>query len=294
MRRIEDVTQRPVSSWRASKRHPIPKDPSKCRGRHCGHYPRLVLEGFEGEKDKADKTASSERTDSSKMDTFAITREQVKAHLLRRGALTDNFEHPLLFARSGMHILTTGPGCAITVDHAQSDSGEWYESDSDSASHVYGEHYRYDDDVFSNSDFSQQGSPSSSPSPTGARNDIDDVFDLSQRDGITALCKSVLQRLPEIQNLSLSGFLFLSLGRSPPVLPTLRSFSLGPPTAQLDHSRSLDSMQLPGLEKLRICDDYLSFDVAKAIAGTKGEWKSLREARWDHGGSSAYGSQFFS
>lgn len=285
MRRIEDAENRPVIPWRAAKTHPAPRASSKCRSRECSHYPKLVLEGFDRSTKKGSKSASS-KGDCSSQKTFTITRDQVKAHLLRPGALTDDFEHPLLFARSGLRMLAMGPGCSIVIDHDQREIDAYYGFSSfDDDHHEYGDFFRYNDDAFSQSSDSPQGSPRSTSSGQSTSSDSNDSFDASHRDGLVALARSVLYRVVALENLSLTGFLHLSLGREPPALTTLRCLSVGPGTSPPTLNLSLSVVQLPSLVKLRCCADYLNTGIAKRIAGTKKHWPSLREIRWDFGGS---------
>lgn len=293
MRRIEDEEGRSVASWRAKKSHPTPRDSSECRNGQCGHYPTLVLEGFEGSKKASSKKAptseSSTKTEQSKQKSVVITRDQVRHHLQRRGALTDSFEHPLLFARSGVRALSTDYGGTVEINHDEArPSDDFYgTSDSEDEYHSYGEYYRHNDDNFSSSSASSSPSSRSSTSISTA-DDSNDSFDLSQRGGIVALCRSVLHRLPTLENLSLTGFLHLSFGRSPPAFDKLLCLSLGPPTCLPACIRSLDSLRLPAVKKLRLCADYLGSDVAKRISGLTAGWESLRETRWDYGASSDY------
>ena len=79
----------------------------------CGYYPSVILEGFEflegelrsGEIEAPPSTTKKKEGGKQKgtgHNRIVITREQVEAHLARKGAYTDHFDHPLMYARSDL------------------------------------------------------------------------------------------------------------------------------------------------------------------------------------------------
>lgn len=278
MRRLEQASNRTVVSWKASKTHPVGKDPRDCCHGKCAHYPRLVLEGFEGRSKKAKKGHAEENT-------FLVTRAEVKKHLTRRGAPTDNFEHPIVFAQCDLRLLAASHDGAIRVDYERRRANSFYGSiDSEDESYDLDDVLlRYNDD-----DFSQPTElPLRPRSPTDSEGSAADTFDLLQYDGISALANSVLRRTPKVVNLSLTGFLGRCLQPpKPPLLATLRCLSLGPPASPPGAMVDTENLSLPMLEKLRFCGDFLETSLARRISGQDGDWSKMRETQWDFGSSS--------
>lgn len=69
-----------------------------CAAGQCRHYPTVVTSETSGRI-----TRSTFRAQSAKS-TFFLPFASLRAHLARRGSLTDRFDHPLLFARSELSV----------------------------------------------------------------------------------------------------------------------------------------------------------------------------------------------
>lgn len=319
MRRVDDESKRPVRRW-ASKEQPC-KDPERCRTGECGHYPTLQLRGFDQlssttstQKEEALKASGEdgqlsdtklnvqpETRDSAGGDGGAkataagkgnehdhpvciVTREQVLNHISRRGASTDFFEHPLVYARSNMHILGIKDRKVI-VDYEHEQTEDLYSFDSEGGGSESDADSSMDEESESSS--SHFGSSiswpsSSSSSPQGK---VQGVMDHARHRGIISLARSVLRRTYRLQNLSLSGSIHSLLSSSRIfVLHSIRSLSVGPFCPPSSAEYCVAWVKLPSLEKLRICGSTIAERTAADVAGEGEEsWKKLREAEWDFG-----------
>lgn len=283
MRRIEEAENRPIQSWRASKAHPIGTDERDCRHGECGHYPSLILKGFEGRGPQV-------KEQQPEGDTIIVRREEVMKHLTRRGAHTDSFEHPIIFSQSDLRLLAQDDDGIITIDYEQQRVSSFYpESDyDDDNGDLDNMLFRFNDDDFSQYDHR----PVRPASPTESDMSADDTFDLLQHDGISALANSVLRRTPKVLNLSLTGFLSHCIQQpKPSLLRTLRCLSLGPPAQPPGAVFLFQELWLPAMEKLRFSGSYLGWSIARRIAGNdSGNWRAMREAQWDFGSSKIPGA----
>lgn len=254
------------------------KDPRDCCNARCEHYPELVLEGF------GDRGPQNKDKEPPEGDILVVTHEDVMKHLARRGAHTDNFEHPVIFAQSDLRILSQRDDGTITVNYDQKARNNFYpDPDSEDEDNYHGDLddmlYRFNDDEWSESSLA----PLRPPSPTDSEGSAYDTFDLLQHDGISALASSVLRRTPKVLNLSLTGFLSQCLHQPPmpTLLRKLRCLSLGPPGTPPGVIFNFQDLWLPAMEKLRFCGSYLT--EASHISGRYGNWRSMREAQWDFG-----------
>lgn len=253
MREVEQVDE----EYR--KNHPgyvRPRSPDSRPGDHskCSKYPRLVIEGFP----PLPKTAKKEPP--STKPAFVVTRADILRHLARRGSITDRFDHPLLFARSGIE----------TVNRA-----------SRNGQHRYPLAERHDLDP---EDFPDLFSPSHGFGVAGSTSlrsaEVLDplIANTATLGALLGHLRSVLSYTPYLANLSLTGFLERAVcgTRSvAPLLKELRSLSLGPPP--LAWLRPMEFSHFYLLEKLRICGILLRDDEAHSISQ---ELMSLEEMQW--------------
>lgn len=338
MRRVDDVEQRPASSWRCEKSEASEK-PYKLTGRRCWHYPKLMLEGFEANKAGVERSESAETEASSAAGSekdgeegkessrevsggnseaestskkragngegpdarakqsayvFVVTRQQVKAHLSRRGSPGDHFDHPLLVARTRLRMLTLDDDGAVIVDPAGY-GDEFYDEEEldDEGSEDFGVPSVDDvSDEASEASLSFNGSSRSSSSRgPGRRLSRDssscssDVWDPSRRDGLLGLAGSVFRFLPNVKNLALTGFFHHIISKQrPSSIPTKVAYLCADPLSPYSDAGLLfHDMQLLALEKFRICGHYFGRSLAGQIAGLRGYWPKLREATWDFG-----------
>lgn len=93
MRRVEDEKGYPVRHWDARPYIPPPKIEKKCEAGICKHYPHI---GVTAEGSLPQQPIGSLPGQAS----FFVSLTEARSHLARRRALTDRFDHPLLFARS--------------------------------------------------------------------------------------------------------------------------------------------------------------------------------------------------
>lgn len=304
MHQIEERDKRLLPSWKSTKS--LPKGTQECRHGKCGHYPRVKLdESFEGVKQQASKTPTSGKAKKGKTEAaatakkvdkaspaklgnessyFVVTREQIDKHVIRRGAFTDHFNHPLIIARSGLRHLTSDGDVGVKVIDGDYDGDDecHYPSESESyASDPYDSH-RYNDE-----DFATPRSPrpaDSMRSSPSADSLIGRDWDPATRDDILALAVSTLRLIPLVNNLSLTGYLHLCLQRPQPKLNMLRYVSIGPLATPDGSGGYMVGYNLPAMEKLRFCGNMLDLAAAQQIGDREAKgWPALREACWDYG-----------
>lgn len=329
MRRIEDAEGRVVPSWRDKTESSTLRIPTNCRVRRCGHYPRLVLEGFDcRNKDKAKQRSAYTRrrprmdsasgywtdegdaysdeedewTDEDEEDsedgegerkTFTITLEQVNTHLARRGTSHDHLDHPLLVARSGLQALTMSRGGVPLVVHGDYPDEEragfydWDDPTDDDDSEHEGRHLRYaeEDDYLSEAERAELFPPRPSPPPlspstAGLPNG---PLDPKRRSDIITLGRSVIHLARNLQNLSLTGYMYRCAHRKPHGLQNLRSLCLGPLTPSEQAAQCLAKVKLPSLRRLRVCGGNLCAVAAEVIGSPGGKLPQLRDVEWDYG-----------
>lgn len=307
MRETELQHNRLLPSWRSSDA--LPKVPPECCAGKCAHYPQLLLsEEFEGVSKKAGKASSkgkqketaapAEGKSSSKatpekvgkakgeapQSTFLVTKEHINTHFARRGAHTDHFNHPLLFARPKLRRLTLSSGNRVIVADGKSPDDLYYPSDGDTdddndseADHLY-DRYRYIDQDFSWSHSSDQESSRSSPS-------VDSLINLELEatgyDETVAIATSTLRLLPRLHNLSLTSYLYRCLGRPQPKLSMLTCLSLGPLLPSENLLDFIVCLKLPAVKKLRICGGGLDHHRLARLIGESVEmvWPALMETQ---------------
>lgn len=283
----------------------------------CGHYPRLVLEGFAGvarEEAQTDGASSVrdgaesnnngtdaadtvEAPDAGHRPRLIITREQVTNHLHRRGALADHFDHPHLFARTNQRKLFVASRGRVVVNHARRGSEHLYPSnyDSDDFDSEIEELDRYNDDEYwAPSSSPTEGSTSSSPSlPSSASSPgfQSEATAAIERYDMVGLARSTLRLTPQVRNLSLTGYLYRPIRTNQPELGMLRCLSLGPlsPTGKVPSALTI--MELQTVEKFRVCGNGIGLWAAGSIGREGGTWPVLREVQWDYGGMYQWASR---
>lgn len=172
-------------------------------------YPPLVLSGYVPPMSGQDEPRSTGTA-------YVSSRSALLQHLTRRNACTDRFDHRLIFARSGIDTrgssLEGGPTERIEPDDC---TGSGWPN------------------LFSISD-----RPSNYLLPNTAT-----------IGSLLSLLRSTFPLLPNLENLSLMGF--LELATSGLSLSTVRSLSIGPPAPRLFGALRLDGFTK--VQELRIC-----------------------------------------
>lgn len=301
MRRIEDVENRPVPCWRWKAPSLSQRDPEICRTGKCGHYPRLVLNGFEGsESDKPKGTSqggghsASRKEEGSvegKQGSFVVTQGQVSEHLARRGATVDHFDHPLIFARSNLKQLSRDSEGRVVVNHDDYEEREEYYSDYDEYDSDYdGSGMPYNDEDFTEAE-SMAGRSLRSASMSSVLSEHynsppPEVFDPTRRNDLVALGRSAISLAARLQSLSVTGWLSRCLDRKSPDLSILRTLSLGPLLPPYSTRVCMYAHTLPNVSKLRLAGYEPYWWVAKVISEhRKGTLPKLKSLEWDYGGS---------
>lgn len=232
--------------------------PARCRNGRCDHYPALVI------------TETSASTSASQTQAPAgactVPRPQLLRHLARRGATTDRFDHPLYFERSGFQILELVTSSKKRRFHRP--PVPRYE--------IRSHHWDIDD----------YHEPFDWPELALLQNQ-DAVEGLSPRDKalnaalvatatfgqILRLARGVLTLTPNLQGLSLTGFLECALDGS--ALPSLRRLSLGPPPVCWKTNADLEEVPKQ-VEDLRLAGETLVDDEIELFC----QMSRLRKLAW--------------
>lgn len=246
MRKLEDAAGLPVLSCDGQD---FGTEGPQERG-PCVEYPSPVLSV--GVPAAGDPSSSSGGDAASS--SFVITRAELLAHLAAPGSATDNFDHPLVFARSGIQVLdfTSGFEAHGSRRLLPQMSALCYISTSDEGSAL---------DGFTPPRAALPGRLAPPPTP-----DLVDPFDVSTPNtstvgGNLALARSLLALTPQVKNLFLAGFLQAVLcGSEAPVLPSLRWLCLGPLSIHSDESLppTFGPGRFPNLEHLRLINESAS------------------------------------
>lgn len=213
----------------------------KCLFRHCTHFPRLVIEG-------GDLPATSEGEN-----VLMLTQAQLLAHLARRGAVTDRFDHPLHFMRSGYRGRVVTSREVVCYENIQSGrahysvGGRRPTGSSYDGAAVQRDQFRYE----------------------VARPRDASSFTLTSTPTMTLTLewvRGLLAGATSLENLSLTGYLDQALcgNDSPASLRALRRLSVGPSPHFLNMEKQLPS--LDNLEALRACGYILKLREAEKIS----------------------------
>lgn len=231
MRRLEDAAGLLVPS---SDGKPFGKVGPEEKG-PCVEYPPLVLSIA-----TSAKTSLPAARSDGQSSPFVITRRELLAHLARPRSLTDEFDHPLIFARSGIDVLK------FSLDgHAVGDSSLL----SQMSSFCYGD---ASDGPGTLSSYALSQAAIQGRNPSTLPPDLINPLDIAGHNtstvgGLVALARSVLALTPGVENLFLTGFLQAALcGSEAPALVSLRWLCLGPLSIHSDESLP----PTPGLGRL--------------------------------------------
>lgn len=182
---------------------------------------------------------------------FALMYPAIIDHLARRGATTDNFNHPLLLARSGVKILDIDDaGLLKASSEVLEQAGMLYEGG------IFADHL-------------------DSSGPFSAAK-----YGTSTAAGNLALARHLFALTPSIQELYISNFFQqLLCGTTLPQLPSLRMLSIGPLTLAHGDSiaPSVEDGSFSNLERLRINGYHFAGRKAAAILGLA----QLKKVDWE-------------
>lgn len=267
MRRVEDQHNYQVSSWRTTKAGP-PQAPAVCRLNKCGHYPDLNLTGWAHTHDEEGNLKSEPEPEEN---TFTITRAQVWAHLTRRGAPLDQFDHPIIFARCGFRsapfneygrdlisrfLAGTRPDHFTPAEYDPEDSG--------------------DDDDEEEPDFDPMRHEECAQKALG-------LAEWNTMWKLTFACIDIVRYSTNLVNLSLNGTLNLCLAGPIETWKTLKTLSLGPLLPILEDGLGLEkkASRFGELESLRICGAPLTEKEADVLAGAGEGFPRLKRFQWE-------------
>lgn len=279
MRRVEERKGYEVKSWRSqeAKAEAVVPRISRHKGK-CNAYPRLAF---------VTPSLSTAATRGGDHDTdrevFRITLAQVHEHLARPGCSTDTFDHPLLFARSGVRaFLTGGPGRGLE---------EWEEGGDPyglvrgwDSSPTYNENASAEDfaDIWNGGGL-RRNKPKDVKIPPDLCDEADPTFPSAATLGsLLASARMVLSAVPSLEVLSLTGLMERAVcgSRSAATLKGLKSLSLGPPPPFWYAPMRLDHPAIGSVEELRIAGSFLFKSEIAAIAGHGGALPKLKKLEW--------------
>lgn len=262
MRRIEELKSYSIATPRPSLA------PHICRLGRCGHYPRLALIAWH-------RGANDERFVGE--DVFILRRSMLWKHLTRRGGVLDQFDHPLLFARTGLkaaRISSYGRSLVrsrLEGAHRDHFTPEEYDPQADEMDDFS------DEDV----DFDSDGSHGSQRDPVEVK--VPRFARHHTRTGIVEAACNLLRAAPNVSNLSMSGYIRCSLRDRLPVFETLRSLCL-PASLPFWYDPVMGGKHGPRmfeLENLLVSGHALSAVEAKEIAGKGERFPRLRRFIWE-------------
>lgn len=224
-------------------------------------YPRLVV---------------SERAPARGGNIFRVTRRDIYMRLTRVGAPTDSFQHPLIFARSG---LLWEAKALDNVEH-RSSVPACYNEEEDPA------------DVFTwpltgaaeSADEGEEMGEDVKAVPYPA--DLSDPHDFAipataTVAGNLALARSLLGLTTCVQSLSLTGRFECSIvgERFGPALPDLRSLTIGPSPNFWGLTLNYGNVTLRPVKRLQICGGFWSGEEIERMSQS-GQLVNLREIHW--------------
>lgn len=258
---IRSIDDREADQWHLKHG---PRKSAGCPGTGCPQYPRLNLTG-------AVCSGQDNTSDNDQRPAFTISRAQVIAHLSRRGSVLDRFDHPLIFARSGVfYFVHNGPGRA---GHDDSDI------DPHGVTH---RPLAWEDDSEDFADlFSQRGMPRDTSTSFRADTTLDPLLPNTATLGsLLALARSVLGFTPKLTNLSLTGFLERTVcgERGPPSLNVLRCLTVGPPPPYYYTPLNFGGLGCSRLEKVRVCGVMLLEQEIQSLSGW--DLYDIKEIQW--------------
>lgn len=242
MRRLEDRRGRAIEPCRRIQEDA--NDVPSCST--CVAYPALRLELPHGPliSEQDDEFVHSR---FCSVPAYIITYAQIREHLDARGAATDHFDHPIIFARSGLlNCIADIPTRGV-----------------------------YDESKLPDARLTATGRNSGNRETEGAATTA--VL-------IKAAC-FILRQLFQLQDLSVTGFLSYSLKDllgCPDQLPSLSSLSVGPLMARRNATWPgiLHGARLLSLKQLRICgldgtEQVAAFVTSRSLA------PRLARVQWD-------------
>lgn len=269
MRRVEDVEEYNMPSWRHKAPGPV-QSPPICRLGKCSHYPQLVLSGWYVEEAEG-KIAVIEPPVPEK-NAFVITRAQVWTHLTRRGSALDQFDHPILFARSTF-------ASAPISNHGRRIVGKY----------LAGPHT----DHFSCAQYDPE--PHDHDHEQMASIDDDRLYEervidqlqlcrLNTIPKLMVIAMDVLTCAGRLVNLSLSGTLDSCFFMKLDTWSTVKSLSLGPLLPVWNEGLHFGErgVDFEKLENLRICGALIHEEDIEQIAGhVEGRFPKRKRVQWE-------------
>lgn len=232
--------------------------PLQCRTGRCSHYPALLIH---------DAPHENYRPWVYEGKRFVIRRAQILCHLARKGATADRFDHPLALARAGFQVTVTPRPAQSDEKHASGAARYVISSETWNIKEEHEAHEWSEAKLLESAITNQRWWGNCQPT-AGV------LLNTGSFASTVQTVRSLVQPLPNLQNLSLTGSLEQIFDGSLQ-MSSLKRLSLGPHPGQWKMQTSLDG--LPGLQRLRIAGVPLVEDVIRSIV-TK--MPKLEEFEW--------------
>lgn len=220
-------------------------------------YPSLRCEGYPASPTRSTQAQTSREGSNEEKERWVLYRSNVLQHLARPGSMTDRFDSPLLFARSGIDIVNPEtPGHSRRPKIEESTKEEWADLFSPSSK------------TFSESSSRHSNVIDGSHPPIGTIGSL------------LAQLRMVLSSTANLDTLSLTGFLERAICGSrsvAPLLPKLRAVSVGPPPERWLAPMVFDKFNFGQVEELRLCGVELLLEEAESIVANL---PSLKRVLW--------------
>lgn len=215
-------------------------------------YPALILTTSTSSSPGATSSSKTSHVDTP---PFSLHRTKLLQHLFRRGGPADHFDSPILFARSGIKLLSFDAQGKARVSASIWDSAAALYADSSSS--------ELNNDAFASL---AVGTAASNRAPLAqdlASSGLDQAnYNTASVGGNLALARVLLALVPNVEDLYITGFLQRTIcghgAALPP--PSLRSLSLGPLTSFSDESLcpAFEHGQLAKLELLYLRGSFVA------------------------------------
>lgn len=234
--------------------------PLACRNGKCSHYPTLVLKDM-----PAPYTISPNPPPATQANVFVLRYTQLLHHLARRGSITDRFDHPLLFERSGHSIAKLPNPDGSPVGHG-------YQLNPIRITWIFGgdrETANWPQLAFLNSIVNGTTSSPREKAFTRA------VIAAGSVESCLRLARTLLASTTSLKVLSLTGFLQTAVDSHSVRLLRLRRLSLGPPPP--GWHGLIRVAEVEQVENLRLCNVSLG---GREIQDLTSKLSMLRRLEW--------------
>lgn len=212
------------------------------------------------------------RSTNSDRDGLKVSRSQLLERMTSPGAPTDSFNHPFLFARSGLAWQAVGPD---GEHHRGSSPIQRNEDEVEQVARTFGMPH-----VDMGQEAIQLEGSIDVPESTA------DSVDLASPSTATigghlSTARHIFALTTNVEKLSVTGFFERAVvGQLPPLHQGLQSLTLGPCPTGWSLPLHLAHPALKSIERLRICGRLSAGEETRILAGQSGALERLSEVQW--------------